>query len=339
MARKTNKTIYATDEKWEMVNEFNKELFKSYIDYLRSVDRSNATILNYSSNIKIIMVWFMEYAGNKRLVDMKKRDIVNFQNWLINVQKYSPAHVRGLRSMLSSVSNYIENILDDEFPDFKNIVNKIEAPSLSHIREKTVLTEDQLEKLLNTLIKNKDYQEACMVACLAYSGMRKSEVCQVKESFFGEENVFYGMYKTPKIRLKGRGTQGKRENKYIIKSMFDPYLNLWLEERKNKGITTEELFVVKNKNGYSGISGATLAQWCDKFTKILGVDVYPHAFRHFFATMLASRNFPLSKIKDLMNHESASTSEIYIDRDKEDNLKGLFDENGIVMQEKQQDIN
>ncbi len=62
------------------------------------------------------------------------------------------------------MSNFIENILDEDFPDFRNIINKIPAPASQLVREKTVFENEDLEELLNKLVEEQMYQEACCLA-------------------------------------------------------------------------------------------------------------------------------------------------------------------------------
>ena len=53
---------------------------------------------------------------------------------------------------MSSLSSYIEMILDDEYPDFRNIIGKIPPPPRNEVREKTVLTDDDAQELLDLLV-------------------------------------------------------------------------------------------------------------------------------------------------------------------------------------------
>ena len=281
------------------------------------------------------MIWYMENCDNKHFTEIKKRDVIKYQNYLLNDLKLSPARIRTLRASISSLSNYIMNILDDEYPSFQNIINRIPAPQKGEVREKTILSEEQINYLLDYLIKNNKYQQACFVACLAGSGARKAEMPRFKVSFFDEENYMYGLYKTPKITTKGRGSKGKLLNKYVIKALVRSYLDIWIEERKTLGIDIDDLFVSKKNGIWKPVKISTIDSWCEGFSKILGIDFYCHAVRHYYATALAKAGVPVSKIKDLMGHESSSTSEIYIDIDEEDNLKDLFDENGLKPQKKQ----
>nr|HPI98396.1 hypothetical protein [Synergistales bacterium] len=66
-------------------------------------------------------------------------DIIKYQNHLLNDLKLSSNRIRRMKSTLSSLSNYIVNILDDDYPEFKNIILKIEAPQKNLVREKTII--------------------------------------------------------------------------------------------------------------------------------------------------------------------------------------------------------
>ena len=59
---------------------------------------------------------YSKMRTNKYFPEISKRDIISYQNWLLRNNENSPARVRRLKSTLSSLSNYIEAILDDELP-------------------------------------------------------------------------------------------------------------------------------------------------------------------------------------------------------------------------------
>ena len=176
MARFTVYNSIVTEEKLKAVNPDNKQLGDEWIDYLRSIDRSQKTLVSYQSDINIFWCWNAEYNNNKFFPKLTKREIARFQNHAINEWHWSPSRVRRVKSCLSSFSTYIENILDEEeeFKGFRSIINKIENPAKEAVREKTVLPDEQVDYLLNTLVERKEYEKACAVAIAAYSGMRKS---------------------------------------------------------------------------------------------------------------------------------------------------------------------
>lgn len=313
------------------VNPENMRLLNDFLMYLRSTQHSETTIYVYKNDLEIAFVWALQHNNNKFFVDWTKRDIVSFQNWLVSENGNSPARVRRLKATLSSLSNYIENIIDDEYPTFKNIIPKIKSPVNQPVREKTVLTDEQIDYLLNTLVEREDYEKACLVALAVSSGRRKAELTRFKVKYFDDANLICGgaLYKTSeKIKTKGMGAQGKMIYCYTLAKRFKPYFDLWMADREKKGIESEWLFPLKNDMSRH-ISPSTLSQWATKFGVILGVDFYMHSLRHCWTTGLIRAGIPETVIKNLAQWSSLDMVEIYNDCDAEDQFAEYF-KNGEI---------
>ena len=307
-----------------------------FVEYLQSIDRSPSTISQYKSDLSIFWVWNLQHNNNKPFVKISKREFAKFQNYCLNEWGWSSNRIRRVKSVISSMSNFIENILDEEeeFAGYRTIIRKIESPVKEEIREKTVFEPDELKKLLDHLVEQKKYMQACILALAMYSGRRKSELPRFKVSYFDESNVIFGsLYKTPeKVKTKGRGSRGKMLDLYVLKKDFDPYLKLWMDERKELGIESEWLFPL-NKNGEwsktESIKPETLDNWVDTYTRFLGKDFYWHALRHFFTTQCFKANLPSSVIQEIIGWDSADMCNLYNDTSTEETLAKYFDENGI----------
>lgn len=327
MARKTTQNSYYSPEAWEKVNPFNKKLYDDFFKYCRSTDKSPDTIDSYQSNLHIFFIWMVDNADNKNFTDIEKIDIMNFQDWMMTDKGLSSNRVRQLKSSISSLSNYICDMLDKKYPNFRNIVNKIKPPVKQEVRKKTVLTNEQVEDLLKQLVDKKKYCQACLVACLAASGVRKGEIIQFKVDFFDDSRFDKesGFYITPEIRCKGAGRRGKISTKFIIKDIMYSYFELWMKQREELGIINDALFVVKRDGEWQPITKNTVNSYMEYFCKLTNIDIYSHAFRHFAATWLKKNGVEISKIRDFLGHNDSSTTEIYIDIGKEENLKDMLD--------------
>ena len=112
MARKTQMNQITTPELMAQVNPENIRLRDDFLLYLQSIQRSAGTIVQYRSDLNIFFVFNLLHNDNKPFRDVKKRAIVAYQHWLINEHGNSPARVRRLKAVLSSLSNYIDNILE-----------------------------------------------------------------------------------------------------------------------------------------------------------------------------------------------------------------------------------
>ena len=227
----TRKTVYnniCSSEKLAQVNSKNIQLGNDFLEYLTSIDRAKTTIESYRHDLDVIWVLILELLNNKFFVELSKRDIVKLQNYCLNSLGWSPARMRRVKSTMSSLSNYIESMLDDEFENYRPIVRKIENPSACAVREKTILEDKQLENLLEYLVEKKKYDKACMLAMAMYNGRRKAELPRMKVSYFTEDNVIYGsLYRSPEtVTTKGRGSRGKQLTIYTLKKGFQKYLDL-----------------------------------------------------------------------------------------------------------------
>lgn len=321
MGRKTKQNKICTPELIAKINPKNARLTEDFLEYLRSVGKAESTVKAYENDLHIFFVWALQNADNKYFPEISKRDIVAYQNWLLRQNENSPARVRRLKSTLSSLSNYIEAIMDDELPHFRSIVRKIENPVNEPTREKTVLTDEQADKILEVLTKRGQFEKACCFALARYSGRRKSELTRFKPSYFTEDNIIYGtFYKTPeKIRTKGRGANGKMLTCYVLAKPFKPYLDRWMEKRKELGIESEWLFPDKD-DMTQPIPISTLNSWAETFSNILGIPVYWHSLRHFFTTSLAKADVPDSIIQSIVGWDSAEMLRVYVDLDEEEEI-------------------
>lgn len=304
-----------------------------FLEYLESVQRSETTIAAYKSDIEIAWVWCLQYNNNAFFVEWTKRNISKYQNWLINENENSPARVRRLKASISSLANFIENILDDEYPNFRNIVNKIENPPNQAVREKTVMTVDDVKKMLDMLVEQNRYEAACGVALMAFGGRRKAEICRFRVSDFAPDKLVCGgsLYRSDPIKTKGRG-KGKYLNCYTLAHKFQPYLDMWMEERERLGIESEWLFP-DSKDTSKQMQITTVNSWMKTVSRLMDMDIYAHAFRHFYTTMLSDEGIPDSVIQEIQGWASLELVSVYIDRSTEDALEMYFDENGIKSKE------
>ncbi len=334
MPRKTKQNDITSPELLAQVNTQNTELLNDFLNYLRSVQRSETTIAGYENDIQIAWVWCLKNNGNKFFVDWTKRNVVAYQNWLLNENGNSPARIRRLKAALSSLSNYIESVLDDEFPGFRNIINKVENPANRLVREKTVWEDEALEELLGKLTEKGDYEKACMLALGIYSGRRKAELCRFKVSDFDDDNLVCdgALYKSSPIKTKGR-SGGKYINCYTLAKKFKPYFDAWMNERERLGIQSEWLFP-SHADVNKQISIGTLNSWANTFSRMSGRDFYFHSLRHAFTTSLVRAGIPDSVITQIVGWESADMCKIYTDIDADEQIGMYFKDGEINVPEK-----
>lgn len=323
------KNKYVTEDKLKICNKDNSELGQGFLEYLSSIGRSKGTIYQYSNDLKICWVLLLDLCSNKFFVELTKRDIIKIQNFLLNNQKLSPARIRRFRSTISSMSNYIENILDDEFKDYRNIIGKIEAPVNTPVREIDYFDFKFAKSISNKLIKDGRIQQAFYLMIAVSSGARKAEILRLKMSDINVDKLILGsLYKTSKIETKGRGEN--LLNKYILKSLIEEYIPIFKEYRNSLGVDIEHIFFRKVEGGFDQAQISTADSFSDTIDRYFGdKHFHSHSARHTYVTELLKSGLPLEVVREVVGHKSSQTTEIYNEIDTSDLLAEYFDENGI----------
>lgn len=322
MGRKTYKLQFTTPELIEQINPKNVKLMNLFIKD-KSRKCSDATIKVYKSNLNIFFCWNVLYNDNKYYPEIKKIELSEFFDFLVNELKIQGKRFSHYRSVLSTLSDIVIKYYDDDFPTFKNIVNTIIEPiPKNDAREKTILSEEEVELIMDVLKTKNRIQELCCFALAIYSGMRIAELEQMTVDMIDRENsLSFGgvsLQTTKKIRTKGFGKQGKVINKHIIKDLFLPYFDEWLEIRnkKIKDLEIEDHGYLFIKNNGQPATQNVLRNWADKWSKIVDKPIYLHCLRHNLVTYLTRLGLGSDFIIAFMGWSSADMYKIYNDLDE-----------------------
>lgn len=288
MGRKTFRKIIVNSEILDNMNPNNKKLMERYLKNY-STKRSPKTIVGYRSDLNIFWAWNYLQNDDKDFLKIKKIDLMDFFDYGVLELKWSSQRFARCHSCLSSFSTWIERTYDeDEIGNFRNLLPYIDKPTKSSVRPKTVLTTEQIDTLFEELDKQGRIQEQCLLALAISSGARVSELARFTLDLIDENNTaFDGLFleTTREIQTKGRGVNGKMLIKYILKDKFLPYYKKWLIKRedflKEANVENDSLFIVLNGiNKGNPASADNLKAWIGSWSKILNIDVYPHALRH-----------------------------------------------------------
>lgn len=318
MSRATFKKIITSPELIEKVNARNKTLIKRFLKE-KNTRAADSTINGYASDLNIFFVWNLLYNDDKYFVDIKKLEFADFFSYGVEELKWSSNRFSRMRSVLSSLSNFIEKFYDEDFPMYRNIILKsIELMPKVPVREKTILSEEQVNNLLDFLKNKKNKpQEACLLALAIGSGARVSEWLRFTTDIIDENNTAFDdlfLETLKEIKTKGRTKQGKMLYKYIIKDIFLSYYKEWLPIREKimEENNQEHNFIFIKKDG-SPAEVDTVRSWIRKWEKFLGVDFYPHCLRHYIVTHLTRLGLESDFIIEIMGWTSSDMYKVYND--------------------------
>ena len=322
---------FTNEEYRELVHEEDQELVDDFLEQQSHL--SDQTLKQYRSSLMIFLKWNHDKNRNKELTELKPRDGLRFQNYLLN-EGLGTSAIKLRRSTVSSFYGYLEVFWSDEYPDVRNIYSKA-VPSVGSVKkkEKEPLTLNEIAKITEALEEREEWQKLAYFWFSIGSGARREEVRQVLKEVadydkFVKDGEEKNYYLTNKVRAKGKGREGKVRRHYITEEAME-YIQKWVRFRESNYDfdDNEHLFVTVNVSGekVNQISASTFNVWCNEFSEYIdGKKMYPHLLRTTRATLLSDEGIDIRAIQKLLGHEDASTTSIYIisDNDEIDDIFG-----------------
>ena len=322
---------FTNEEYRELIHEDDQELVDDFLEQQSHL--SDQTLKQYRSSLMIFLKWNHDKNKNKELTELKPRDGLRFQNYLLNKELGTSA-IKLRRSTVSSFYGYLEVFWSDEYPDVRNIYSKA-VPSVGSVKkkEKEPLTLTEIAKITEALEEREEWQKLAYFWFSIGSGARREAVRQVLREVadydkFVKDGDEKNYYLTNKVRAKGKGREGKVRRHYITEEAME-YIQNWVRFRESNYDfdDNEHLFVTVNISGenVNQISASTFNVWCNEFSEYIdGKKVHPHLLRTTRATLLSDEGVDIRAIQKLLGHEDASTTSIYIisDNDEIDDIFG-----------------
>lgn len=327
--RKTNYNSFRTDEKWSRVNRESKSLIEEYELELKSNNKSRGTILQYLNDIKIFACYIYDELENIPFYEVTRKQVRNFVIYLQDLGK-SPARINRILSSLRTMYDFAIN--DDEYEeDYEtNPVSKIKGLKKEKVRTISFLSMNDINIIYNRLIKDKEYQQALLLALLIDSAGRKNEIAQIRKDSIKEDGCFTN-------EVVGKG--GKSFKLMYHKMTKDVY-KLYIEQRGEDNCSSL-WYRINNRGEVKEISPNTLYDWVKKWNKLYlsetgkKTDFNIHSFRHtalellstgehYLCDLLGVTQFSLDTLKALAHHNDMATTSAYLKEKSEETLMKAF---------------
>jgi integrase/recombinase XerC len=214
---------------------------------------------------------------------------------------------RSVQRRLSAVRSFYEFLLRENAADAsprsgvtRNPAHDIRAPKAAKRLPET-LDPDQMARLLEVPPGDTFVMRDRAIMELFYSsGLRLAELVGL--------NLADLDLKDRMVDVMGKGRKGRR---VPVGSIAAEVLTKWLRERAAVAKPDETaLFVGRGGKRLGPRAIQTrVAQWARR--QGLGVHVYPHLFRHSFATHLLESSRELRGVQELLGHADISTTQVY----------------------------
>ena len=257
------------------------------------------------------------FLSCKQLEGMKKTTIYNYTLLFKKMHKYFIKPVTAITTM--DLRLFLRDVYPDNQPaSLNNKICKIKA-FFSWLQDEGYLLQNTSKNLQLVAepyrkrehipqIDIEKMREACkstrekaMFEFLLSTGCRVSEVSTALISRVDwDKNSIYIIGKGDKERLVFFSVRARM---FLIK---------YIKEREEKGILSDYLFVA-SKIPHGNLGQRSIQKDVKDIAARAGItsNVFPHLFRHTFATNGVNRNVPLPVLSQLMGHSSADTTQVY----------------------------
>ena len=254
------------------------------------------TLKKYRCAFNLFILFFGKLKDLREITDKDTDDFLLFLKEYKNSRTgrlLSASYRYGIISSVKKFFKYLmrnDKILTDPFCN-------TEYPGVSGKLPFTVLTIEEIEKLLMSGYKLYGLQGRAVIELLYGAGLRAGELCslRIRDVVFSEEAVYV---------IDGKGRKDR-----VVPLVFEcvKALREYLSEDK-KG---EDYVFTKKTGGPFTLS--VIGHLIREVTEDAGIKkrVTPHVLRHTYATHLLEGGMDIRYIQLLLGHDYVSTTEIY----------------------------
>ena len=271
------------------VNEYYSDirLFLKYIRIMKDLNYSHETIYNVS--IKDFNITLLK--------DLTLHDFYEYIFYLADERDNNEKSRARKTSSLKSFFNYLTNnvhLLET------NPIANIEMPTQKKSIPKFLSLEESL-KLLSSIDSNNYKRDYCIITLFLYCGMRLSELVGINKNDID--------FTEKRLRLLGKGN--KERIVYLNNACIDS-LKEYLNSRENPPSEPQALFLSKFNKRISKRRVQQIVENALKNANLDGLGYSTHKLRHTAATLMYQHgNVDTLVLKEILGHESISTTEIY----------------------------
>lgn len=267
-----------------------------YLEYLKVVKKySELTIKSYYDDL----IEYNEFLGNSftNILEVNYDTVKQYLKYLYEKK----INKNSISRKLSSIRGLYNYLVKEEIV-VANYFNKVSNPKKELYLPK-FLKESELDKIfkvcsLDTPINQRN---TLIIELLYASGIRVSELVNIKIKDIDRSG------KSIKILGKGSKERIVLYNNHT-KTAMDIYLNNGYHTFNKKN----NEYLILNKDG-NKLSERYVGKIIDSLVRKAGLDIKisPHTMRHTFATDMLSGGADLVTVKELLGHESLTTTSIY----------------------------
>lgn len=283
------------------------ELWNIYEADKRLLGYSQYTLKGYAIQARLLV----NYLGN---IDIEELTTLHLKQYLIDISDPERRKCNGKKPLQpSSIGHRIRFIrsfcryLHEEGITDKNLASKLQEPKLGQRIPKT-LTQEEIE-LLRDACSN--VREKAVIEFFYSTGVRIGEAQRINKADI--------KWETRSIKVIGKGNKEREV-------FFSRKCAIWLRKYMDSREDGHEALFVTERKPTRRLSISQLRTNIKKVAKHSEVEtnVYPHRWRHSFATTMLNNDCPMEVIMLNLGHARISTTMLYAQHSPE-KLRQLHD--------------
>jgi site-specific recombinase XerD len=249
---------------------------------------------------------FADYVAELELQDLTpdylratKQRLRWFQDWLedrpisANAAKHFLAHMREtgrshktIKCYYAAIKPFLAYHHKDLKVKFRNQKHLPRYHPTDHIHQLLTAVTARTDRWAN----HKKQRDALIILTLAYTGLRRAELAHLTPNDVANDYIYV------------RSGKGDKDRAIPLAQDLAQPLAQYIDDHNIA--PTASIFGIQPKHIYTIIRN---------YAKASGLDITPHAIRHYFATTLVEKGAPLSAIQQLLGHTTIATTAIYLD--------------------------
>jgi len=257
-----------------------KEITEEYSKKLLHRRYSTNTQKTYLSLFKKFVLCFK----SRQIDEITKPEIEEYIYFLIQSKDIS---FSTQNQIVNAIKFYYEHVLKRE-----RLTYWIDRPRKA-FKLPTVISEQSILRMLEA---TKNIKHKCIIALLYSSGLRRSELLNLKKGDIDYERMM----------ITVKGGKGNRDRVSLLSETFMKTLIEYIRIYNPK----YWFFEGPSKKKYSGSSVLNIVKRASQRAGI-AQKVTPHTLRHSFATHLLEHGTDVRYVQELLGHSSLKTTQIY----------------------------
>jgi len=289
------------------------ELLDEYKSSLATLNRSPKTIEWYTAILRSFFGFLKMNGLMKPVSELGKKELKayishrqNAKRWPNNPHineenrgKLSPYSIQGDVRTIRAFWGWLYN---EQYIDKKTLAN-FPLPKVPQLTLKT-LTGEQIETILNAIGhgSSQEIKYRCIVLLLLDSGLRISELVSIKND---DLDLIHGL-----ITVLGKG---QKQRVVPISALTRKEITKYIKYYR-QGLCSEESYYLFPASNGERISTCSVRQYMRRLCikdELDGIKLYPHLFRHTFATQSIAKGANVFTVKEIMGHKSLQTTMKY----------------------------